>query len=217
MPTFSDLARAAYCPRQLYYARREDDETVPDEARATIDLAFRYDDLRAASDETLSEAPIAVTPDAYRRALDALAERPDWESLCAPTAREVLLDGRDCRGIAHKLLAGEPPIPTLVSTGSPPETGVWEPQSVRAVAAALALAWERERSIPRALVEYPAVGVVRDVAITARRKATYRRVLRTVRAMEGPPPRIDTNRCDACRYRERCGVRTRSLKSLLGL
>ena len=83
---------------------------------------------------------------------------------------------------------------------------------------AKALAWERKREIPEAMVEYPAHGVVRRVGVTTRNRAAYRRTVRTVRGIDGPPPRIDdAARCDACDYREECGVRTRSLKSLLGL
>lgn len=49
----------------------------------------------------------------------------------------------------------------MVFTGRPPEHGVWEPQSIRAVAAAKALSWEHERTVERAFVEYPAYGIVR--------------------------------------------------------
>lgn len=215
MPTFSDLARAAYCPRQLYYARKHDDEPPP-AVESKQALAGRYAELRGADDATLSSLPIDCSPSAYRDALDRLAARPEWDDLCDPADTDYYVEGRDCRGVIHKLLAGDPPTPTIISPGAPPETGVWEPQTVRAVAAAKALAWERKREIPRTLVEYPTVGVVREVPLTTRRTATYRRVLRTVRAMEGPPPRVDDSRCEACEYREECGVSTRSLKSLLG-
>ncbi|WP_248895663.1 CRISPR-associated protein Cas4 [Haloplanus halobius] len=218
MLTFGSLATAAYCPRQEYYARRDDADEPPPVAQARRDLAFRYPALRSASDATLAAEPIDRPPKAYRAALDRLAEREDWESLIDPAARNVLLDGRECRGIVHKLLAGDPPTPTFASPGRPPDQGVWEPQRVRAVAMAKALAWEREREIPSALIEYPAHGVVRRVDLTTRNKAIYRRTVRTVRSIDGPPPRIDDGaKCDACDYREECGVRTRSLKSLLGL
>ncbi|WP_101295245.1 CRISPR-associated protein Cas4 [Halegenticoccus soli] len=217
MPSFGDLARAAYCPRQLYYARR-DDRTPPPEATARKRLAHRYPALRTAGDETLRSLPIDLAPDAYRGALDRLAERDEWASLIDPAETEAFLAGRDCRGVADKILDGEPPIPALVSPGSPPDRGVWRPQAVRAVAAAKVLSWEREREIPRALVEYPASAVVREVRLTTRRKAAYREALRTVRSLDGPPPRLrNSGKCGPCEYRETCGVRTRSLKSLLGL
>lgn len=216
MPTFSDLSRAAYCPRQLYYARTDENRGPPPEVEAKKQLAFRYDELRTADDEKLADLPIQCSPADYRDALDRLSTHPDWAGLCEPAERKYAVEGKDCHGRIHKLIAGDPPVPTVISPGSPPETGVWEPQSVRAVAAANALAWERQREIPRALVEYPAVGVVRDVELSCRRTADYRRVLRTVRSMGGPPPRVNDSRCESCEYRSECGVTTRSLKSLLG-
>ena len=216
--TFSDLSRAAYCPRQLYYARRDDDSAPPSDVRERQDLAFRYDDLRTASDGELAALPIDHPPAEYRAALDRLAARPDWGGLVAPDDRFVRLAGKDCHGVASKVLAGDPPTPTFVSPGAPPERGVWEPQTIRAVALAKALAWERERAVPRALIEYPAVGVVRTVRLTVGKTAAYRRALRAVRALDGPPPRIhDAAKCGACDYRKRCGTRTRSLRSLLGI
>lgn len=234
----SDLACAAYCLRQLYYVRRENDRSPPPEVVERQRLAFRYPELREASDEALAELPIAVAPDEYRENLDRLAGRPYWDELCDPAHRDLLLTGKDCRGVAHKVLergdAGtgdastdakeaenpvdDPPVPVLVSGGEPAEAGVWEPQAVRAVGVAKMLAWERGREIPAALVEYPAFGVVRRVRLTVRRTARYRRVLRAIRAIDGPPARVgDDAKCAACDYRTECGVRTRSLRSLLGL
>lgn len=233
MIPFSDLARAAYCPRQLYYARREDDRDPPPEVAARRSLAFRYPELLESDDETLADARIAVDPDTYRENLRRLRKRGDWSALARPDRTRVFLEGKDCHGIVHKLLEpegsgagtvddgenpGPPPVPSIVSPGTPPESGVWRPQTVRAVAAAKALAWERERELPRAIVEYPTHGVVRDVRLTARNAAAYRRTLRTVRAIDGPPSRVDDDaKCDPCEYREQCGTRTRSLRSLLGV
>ncbi len=213
---FSDLARAAYCPRQLYYARQTD-RTVPDDVTERIELAFDYPALREASADRLRDAPVVATPETYRDRLETVADRDDWAELIDPAERRVFLAGKDCHGLVHKLLAGDPPVPTLVSPGEPPERGVWEPQAVRAVAAAKALAWTREREIPRALVEYPAYGVVRTVRLTVRKKGAYRRALRAARGIDGPPPRLtDSTKCEPCPFREQCGVTTTSLRSLLG-
>ncbi|MFW5919638.1 MAG: CRISPR-associated protein Cas4 [Halanaeroarchaeum sp.] len=213
---FSDLRVAAYCPRKLYYVRRDDREP-PERVRNVRDLAFRYSDLIDADDGALSALPIEVPASQYRdRLLESKRVRDDWPALVDPPAREVHLAGRNCRGIAHKVLE-DPPRPSIVSAGSPPERGVWEPQRVHAVAAAKALAWERERPVERAIVEYPAYGVVRDLRITTRHKAAYRRTLRAVRALDGPPPRLDDgSKCKSCEYRGECGVRTRTMASLLG-
>ena len=218
MIPFSDLAAAAYCPRQLYDRRQEDDRAVPESARERIDLAFRYPELVDAPDATLRRLPIHRSPAAYRRNLTRLRNREEYDRLVDPGEERAFLAGRDCHGIVHKLLAGidgDPPVPVLCSPGEPPENGVWGPQSVRAVAAAKALSWERERCVDRVLVEYPAVGVVRTVRLTTRRKAAYRRALRAARAIDGPPARVDDDRCSACEYRETCGTGRRSIRSLL--
>lgn len=218
MPTFTALARAAYCPRQLYYARRDDDAGPPASVRRRQRLAFTYPELRDASDARLREEPIDVSPTAYRRALARLTERDDWAELRDPAATHVDLQGKDCRGQVHKLLeTAAGPVPSHISPGTPPERGVWAHQRVRAVAALKALSWERERAVSHALVEYPTHGVVRTVRPTTRAKAAYRRTLRAVRSLDGPPPRLrDTTKCRSCAYRERCGVQTRSMRSLLG-
>lgn len=218
MEAFGDIATAAYCPRKLYYRRKHGDGTeVPDDVSAVRALAFRYEELLG-PDADLASEPIAVRPAAYRRALRRSKERSDrWESLIDPAERRAFLRGKDAAGIAHKLLSG-PPAPVLLSAGEPPERGVWRPQSVRATAAAKALSWERERSIERAYVEYPAYGVVRTVRMTTRRKAAYRRALGAVEDLDGPPPRLgDDPRCRSCEYREECGTKTRSLRSVLSL
>lgn len=217
-PTFTDLALAAYCPRKLYYRRRDPDRSPPADVDPVRDLAFRYADLLdPGGAERLAAAPIDVAPGAYRANLGRARDRLDaWDQLVDPPARNVFLEGRDCRGYAHKVL-DDPLAPSLVSPGRPPESGVWRPQGVRAVAAAKALAWEHERPVDRAYVEYPAHGVVREVRLTTRRKAAYRLALRTVRSIDGPPPRLhDESKCATCEYRAECGVRTRTLGSLLG-
>ncbi|WP_049929137.1 CRISPR-associated protein Cas4 [Halopiger goleimassiliensis] len=219
--TFSDLRTAAYCPRKLYYRRtHEDDPDPPSRVDAIRDLERRYEELLAAPAGTLADEPIAVPSVDYRETLAAtrerLADEGEWDRLRDPRDRNRLVTGRDCRGVVHKVLA-DPIEPVLVSSGAPPDRGVWESQSVQAVAAAKALAWEHEQPVERAWLEYPAYGVVRSVSTTVRRTARYRRALRTVRELDGPPPRT-TNRskCESCEYAGECGVRTRTLRSLLG-
>jgi len=216
MHAFRDVATAAYCPRKLYYRRRRPDEETPASVRRRREVAFRYERLLA-DDAALSAAPIAVTPTQFRSRLGCAKARLDaWDRLADPDDRDVFLTGRECRGVAHKLLADEPTV-SLVFAGRPPEQGVWEPQSVRLVAAAKALAWERETDVGRAFAEYPAHGVVRAVELTTRRKAAYREAVRTADAIDGPPARVDNDaKCRPCEFNDECGTRTRSLRSLLG-
>ncbi|MGA9399861.1 CRISPR-associated protein Cas4 [Haladaptatus sp.] len=214
--TFSDLEAATYCPRKLYY-RRKDDIAVPDIVTERRELAYQYDRLVDAPTSELADLPLEVSLAQFRENLERATLLEDWEILADPSERDRPVEGKDCRGIVHKVLDGDPPVPSMIFTGTPPETGIWEPQSVRVVAAAKALSWEYERMIERAFVEYPAHGIVREIALSTRRKAAYRRVLRTARAIDGPPPRLtNTSKCDACEYRAECGVKTRTLRSLLG-
>jgi len=215
---FHELATATYCPRKLYYARQSG-VAVPASVERVRALAPAYPDLLAAPDEALAERAIEVAPAVFRGRLHRARKRftDVWEELVDPPERDVRLTGRDCRGEVQKILDTDAPTPSLVSPGEPPEQGVWEPQSVRAVAAAKALAWREETPVERAFVEYPAYGVVREVRLTTRRKATYRRALRAVRSLDGPPPRLSNDaKCRECEHRAECGVRTRSLWSLLG-
>lgn len=213
MQSFSDLALAVYCPRKLYYRRRDDDRDVPDLVDRRRRLAFEYPELL---DEGVDASLLAVPPEAWRSNLQRVRNRDIWDAVTAPERRDVLLEGKDCRGIVHKVLDHDGPMPSVVVTGTAPENGVWEPDAVRAVAAAKALAWERETPVDRAVVEYPACGIVRAIDLTTRRRATYRRALRTARSIDGPPPRLrNSAKCEECEYRTECGVRTTTLGSLL--
>ena len=218
MHAFRDVETATYCPRKLYYRRRQPDEETPDQVERRRELAFQYERLLA-DEGRLRDAPIAVTPTQFRSRLGSAKARlpdSDWQGLVDPEGREVFLTGRECRGIAHKVLADGPTV-SLVFGGEPPEEGVWRPQSVRLVAAAKALSWERETPVERAFAEYPARGVVREVALTTRRTAAYREAVRTADAIDGPPARVDNDaKCAPCEFSDECGTRTRSLRSLLG-
>jgi CRISPR-associated exonuclease Cas4 len=218
---FSDLRRATYCPRQLWYARRGDDRAPPEDVVAVKRLARRYEELLDAPTHpepagAIADAPIAVPAAVWQERVAAARERHDrFPDLVAPAATEAFLAGRECHGIASKVLP-DPPVPSLVSPGKPPENGVWKRHGVWAVAAAKALAWERETRIDAAFVEYPAYGVIRRVRLTTRKKARYRKAIRTVESLDAPPPRVDDSaKCESCEYAAECGVETRTLRSRL--
>ncbi|CQH61873.1 DUF83 domain protein [Halobacterium hubeiense] len=209
---FSDLARAAYCPRQLYYARRDDREPPPEHDHAR-DLAGQYDALAVASETALATYDLAVEPPEFRSNLRASLDR--HPRVADPAETGAFVRGKDARGRVGKVHT-DPLAVSVVTPGRPPEAGVWEPQSVRAVAAAKALSWREQEPVERAYVEYSRHGVVRELSLTTRRKAAYRRALRAVRALDGPPPRLhDDAKCGACEYSDECGTKTRTLSSLL--
>lgn len=214
MHAFRDLETAAYCARKLYHRRRDADVDVPDVSDVRS-LAFEYEHLLDV-DAALLAAPIEVSPGVFRDRITATRRDLDaWDELADPPHRNAFLEGKDCRGVAHKVLE-DPIAPSLVFAGRPPEEGVWEPQSVRLVAAAKALSWERERSVERAYAEYPSRGVIREIALTTRRTGAYRRALRTTDSIDGPPARVANDaKCEPCEYCESCGPETRSLKSVL--
>ncbi len=221
--SFSDLRTAAYCPRKCYYRRAlpDEDRAPPPEVESIRGLEPRYEALLEAPPGELEREPIAISAVRYRDRLattrDRLVDAGHWDRLRNPHDRDVFAAGRHCRGVVHKVLA-EPLEPVLLSTGDPPENGVWGPQSVHAVAAAKALSWEHGESVDRAWLEYPAYGEIRSLELTTRRKARYRRALRAVRELDGPPAR-STNRskCESCEFAAECGVKTRTLRSMLGL
>jgi len=217
MHAFRALETAAYCPRKLYYRRREGRGDVPDRVETVRSLAFEYEQLLT-DDAALLAAPIEIDPAAYRdRLASAKASIDAWEQVADPPIRDADLEGREARGVAHKVLE-EPLAPSLAFAGRPPENGVWEPQAVRLVAAAKALAWERERRVERAIAEYPAYGVVRPIDLTVRRTAAYNRAVRTAESIDAPPARLANDaKCGPCSFREECGVETRSAATMLGL
>lgn len=217
MHAFRDVEAAAYCPRKLYYRQRAPEEAeIPDIVGERRRLAFTYEQLLT-DDDAIRDAPIEPTETQYRSNLGCVRARlRRWEELADPADSDVFLSGRDCRGIAHKVLES-PPTVSLAFAGEPPQEGVWQPQSVRLVAATKALAWERERSIESAFAEYPAYGIVRKIDVDARRTAAYREAVRIADAIDGPPARTNSSsKCKPCEYRPQCGVQTRSLRSLLG-
>lgn len=215
MESFTDLATATYCPRKLYYHRRSDGHDPPSVVRERRELTFQYSELRR-SDAFLRDAPLGTSPAEVRANLDRAATRIDcWQAIVNPPARDVFLEGSETRGIAHKVLE-DPLAPSIVSAGEPPSSGVWEPDSVRAVGAAKALTRERGEPVERAFVEYPSHGIIRPIDLSTRRVARFRQAVRTARSLADPPARTpETAKCAACEYRTQCGTRTRSLASRL--
>lgn len=218
MHGFREVETAAYCPRKLYYRRlNPEPEETPTVVETRRELAFRYDELLT-DDEALQTASVEVTPTQFRSRLgSAKARFHEWGHLLEPRERDVYLRGRECHGIVHKVLDTSSPSVSLVFGGQPPETGVWKPQSVRLMAAAMALSWEHNQEVEHVFAEYPAYGVIRKVPVDARRKADYREAVGVANSIDGPPARVTNHsKCGNCEFRGQCGVKTRSARTLLG-
>lgn len=217
MHSFRDIEAAAYCPRKLYYRRTTpEEEDIPDIVGKRREIAFQYEQLLTDGD-ALREAPLEVTPTQLRSRLGCARARLDrWDDLVDPDDSQVFLSGRECHGIAHKLLQS-PPSLSLVFAGDPPDEGIWKPQSARLMAAAKALSWEEETAVDTVYAEYPAHGIIRQIDVDARRTAAYREAVRIADSIDGPPARTkNRSKCAPCEYQSQCGVKTRSLRSLLG-
>lgn len=208
MYAFAELAAAAYRPRPLSSPCGGEAREPPPAVRERRELAFHYPALRR-SDAFVAAAPVAVSTTQLRINLGTAAARFDcWEALANPPSRDVLLTGRKARGVADKVLE-TPLAPSLIAAGRPTDCGVWRAQSVRAVGAARALAWERKQPVERAFIEYPAHGIVTAVDLTARLTARYRSTIRIVEAMDGPPARLgQPPQCGATDCCEACCIRT---------
>lgn len=91
--TFRDLETAAYCPRKLYYRRRDGPPDIPDEIGHVRELAFDYERLLT-DDAALLSAPIEPDPATVRERLRAARDQLDcWDELAAPADRDVFLEG----------------------------------------------------------------------------------------------------------------------------
>lgn len=214
MQTFSELALGAYCRRKLYYRRQGLGEGRSIE-NDVLKLATQYSELL---NGLISPARLDVDPEKVAAHLRDARQRyaNAWPSLRDPSRLDQHVEGADCRGRVGKILQTNPPSPTIVSPGRPPDNGVWHPHAVKAVAAATALATESGCHIEKAFLEYPRYGVIRAVELTPPRVAEYRRTLVAVRNLDSPPARTDNGRkCVSCEYQEECGVQSRSLRSLL--
>lgn len=162
----SDLSVAAYCPRQLYY-RRDDDCEVPPSVAARRELAFEYERLLAADDASLSARPRSIgrTSGALGSASTA-GTRSSTRPIGTASSQAGSGEGSRARSSTTR---SPPRISARIAT----RAGRLE-TPLRAIALAKALSWEHEVAVETAFVKYPTHGIVREIALTTRRKAAYR-------------------------------------------
>ncbi len=198
------------------------------EPEGSIDLeASLRDDLERAE----SELPVIYGEDINLHDLKAAAGEireilPDMASklllkLNLITPSEVEVDLRSDRlglsGRLDRIVArgakdgrkGQVPIPSMIKTDSPPETGVWRSDRLRLTGYAMLLEESQDRRVDLGLVEYLRAGEVREVDI---RTSDRRRVLRIrdrVRRIQGGklPDRPREAPCKRCPVLESCETR----------
>lgn len=235
----SDVATAAYCGRKAYLARDEDGGAPPPTVEAVRELAYRYPALVEHPEATVATVAEArsttldgLEPASIAGALARLRGSSLWDAVARPWREETVLRTDRLVGRLDKIVrfpaevdgsdeggGGEPqPAPSLVATGRPPTDGVWRAQRVRCAALVALLDGNGYDAGDRVVVEYPRVGAIRPARIRRRDERALADAIDTLATAErGHPPSRTTNpsKCNACRFREQCGVPTRSLASRL--
>ena len=177
--------------------------------RAEVELPIVYgaidpEELRAASEEIKK-----IIPEMARKLEHKIG-------LISPSEAEVELrsDRLGLSGRLDRLVLGESTLPSMIRTGLPPETGVWQSDRLSLAGYALLLEDERGERIEKGLVEYPRAGEIREVNI---RVVDRRRVLRIrdrIRQIRDGklPDRPKSAPCEGCPFEEKCETR-RSIAS----
>jgi len=131
---------------------------------------------------------------------------------------EVEVDLRSDRlglsGRLDRLITRDPPEPSIIRMGTPPENGIWKDDRIRLAGYALLLEDAYDQRVDRGFVEYPRAGEIRSAKI---RSTDRRRILkirdRIRQIKEGRlPDRPKNAPCDRCPLAEKCDSR-RSLAS----
>jgi CRISPR-associated exonuclease Cas4 len=112
-------------------------------------------------------------------------------------------------GRLDRLVKKDPPLPSIIRSGLPPEEGVWRADRLRLAGYALLIEDGRKRRIDSGLVEYPKAGVIREVTIRGIDRSRVLRILDRIRQIKDGrlPDRPDGAPCDLCVLKERCDSR----------
>lgn len=231
-----ELRRAAYCPRQTYYTRHDDNESeATDVYVAVAELAHQYETFVEDPDEALRfAAELAdVEPQTVEEEIDvdeALAslrrlrgDDPDlWTALTHPDREQLYVEADGLRGTVDKVSSTDGGyVASSVKAGTPPRRGVWPSQRVEATGVHRLLD-ARFPAAETVHVEFPKVGEVRTLEVDDADRRRVDGLLDLLESMDpDEPPRRTTERgrCSSCSYRERCGVDSPvvALKQLGGL
>lgn len=172
--TLDEFQTAACCVEQIRSAgdnQRESKYSVKERQS----LAFRYPQLLSADKRLLAELPIGVAPEAYKQRLRWYESNWDrWAQFTSPAETHAVVVGDFLQDVISKRF--ESPLScSLIASGAPPESGVWNTHAVMAVATMDALSEQYNKSVNAAYIEYPAYGVIRPVHRTKANETSYLR------------------------------------------
>ena len=231
MMTFhvSEVRNAVYCGRQAYYEEQREACHIPSaETRVLRELAYIYPTVVESPDDALRRAcetaDVSVSLD-LSDAVDALAEIRDgesslWEAVAYPDREERYVESDRLHGTVDKLSFGDEdePLVSLVKTGTPPAQGVWSSERVEAAAVRELASVTCDTEVRHVVVEYPRVGALRTVELGRDDERALGRAVETLEEIEkGVVPSRTDNRakCEACDFKQECGVETKSVLTRL--
>ncbi len=235
----SDLALYLRCPRWIYFESMGHSAWPESKNIFNLllkDLGLSLSDFEGGNletwlieklDQAEVELPIvygAIDPEVLRAASEEIRKIiPEMTrgmehklELILPSESEVELqsDRLGLSGRLDRLVLGESTLPSIIRTGLPPETGIWQSDRLSLAGYALLLEEERGERIEKGLVEYPRAGEIREVNI---RVVDRRRVLRIrdrIRQIRDGklPDRPESAPCESCPFEDKCKTR-RSIAS----
>ena len=222
----SEVRNAVYCGRQAYYESRREACRIPSpETRVLRELAYIYptvvdspeDALRRAC-ETAGVSVALDLSEAAETLTETRDERPKlWDEVARPDREERYFENERLCGTVDKMsFADDGVVFSVVKTGRPPADGVWSSERVETAAMRSLVSGAHE--VSHAVVEYPRVGALRRVDVGRDDERAFERSLETLEDIEEgiPPSRTDNRtKCEACDFREDCGVETKSVLTRL--
>jgi CRISPR-associated exonuclease Cas4 len=139
---------------------------------------------------------------------------PSLEKLL-PCELEVDLRS-DKLGFSGRLdrLVDEGKVPSVIRTGSPPETGVWKSDRLQLTGYAMILEDLNKIRIDKGMVEYPRFGMVREFQIRSIDRSRVLRIRDRIKQIKGGrlPDRPKEAMCESCQIQDLCQAH-RSLAS----
>jgi len=224
----SEVRNAVYCGRQAYYESRRDACRIPSpETRVLRELAHTYPTLVESPEKALATACEIAGVDVELNLSDAsegLSEEREnneelWDVAAHPDREERYYESnRLCGTVDKRSFTEDGVFVSKVKTGTPPPNGVWSSDRVEATAVERLVSSTTGDEVAYVVVEYPRAGALRRVEPGKDDERALENALETLEEIQDgiPPSRTDNrSKCEACDFREECGVETRSILTRL--